>query len=108
MEFKDILLNLLAAHDMKPADLCRETGIPTSLMSNYLKGTKSPGSSNSIKIASVFGISLDELAGRQKEKALSKAEGLTDDEIDLILKLRRKREDGQKVIRDLVDNLLDK
>lgn len=74
MDFKDILQDLLNSRDMKPADLCRETGIPTSLMSNYLKGTKSPGTDNSIKIATVFNISLDELAGRKKEKPIPEDE----------------------------------
>ena len=49
----------------RPADLCRKTGIQSSLMSNYLKGLKSPTLTNASAIASALGITLDELTGRE-------------------------------------------
>jgi len=56
------IIDLLNAHDMKQADLCRETGIKSSLMSNYIKGKASPKLSNAILIANAFKLSLDEFA----------------------------------------------
>ena len=75
MEFKDKLQALLDDRDIKSADLCRDTGIPSSLMSNYLNGKKSPGMDNSMKIAEYFHITLDELAGREKMATPEKIEG---------------------------------
>ena len=49
---------------MKQADLCRMTGIQTSLMSDYLGGKKSPTIGNAILIADALNISLDTLVGK--------------------------------------------
>jgi transcriptional regulator with XRE-family HTH domain len=65
MEFKDILKAIMAEKDLKQADLCRMTNIPTSLMSNYLSGIKSPALSNSKLIASALDVSLDVLSGKE-------------------------------------------
>ena len=51
--------------NLKQADLCRMTGIQTSLMSNYVNGKKSPTISNASLIADALDISLDQLAGRK-------------------------------------------
>lgn len=63
MEFVEILRNQMNKNNLIQADLCRITGIPTSLMSNYMNGKKSPALSNARKISKALGITLDELAG---------------------------------------------
>lgn len=63
-DFKSILARLLEDKDLTQADLCRKTGIPTSLMSNYMKGSKSPALSNAILIAEALNVSLDILSGK--------------------------------------------
>jgi len=67
MDISEIIKGLLEKREMSQADICRLTGIPTSLMSNYIKGTKSPSLSNSIKLSQAFGITMDELAGIKQE-----------------------------------------
>lgn len=64
MEFSKKLSELLLLYEMTQADLCKRTGIPSSLMANYYSGKKSPALSNAIVIADAFGISLDELVGK--------------------------------------------
>lgn len=63
MDFPDTLKRLMEDRDLKQADLCRMTGIPTSLMSNYIKGLKFPSLSNSIALAEALDVSIDDLAG---------------------------------------------
>lgn len=61
---------------MKQADLCRMTGIQTSLMSEYINGRKSPTIRNAILIADAFDISLDTLVGRDERVRYSKRPNL--------------------------------
>ena len=67
MKFQTRLKEILAERELKQADLCRATGIPTSLMSNYVKGKASPTLDNAIKIAEKLNVTLDELVGRNVE-----------------------------------------
>lgn len=64
MGFNDNLKLLLKDKNLKQADLCRMTGIQTSLMSDYLGGKKSPTIGNAILIADALNISLDLLVGK--------------------------------------------
>ena len=97
MIFKNKIAQLLAERNLKPADLCRITSIPTSLMSNYLTGKVSPKLDNAIKIADAFNVSLDELVGKND------GEFLTADESELISKFRELDPDKQQEILDYVD-----
>ena len=65
MGFNENLKLLLLEKNMKQADLCRMTGIQTSLMSEYINGRKSPTIGNAILIADALNISLDHLVGRK-------------------------------------------
>lgn len=65
MNFSENLKILLDKQNLKQADLCRLTGIQTSLMSEYVKGKKSPTIKNAIAIADAFRISLDTLVSNQ-------------------------------------------
>ena len=65
MGFNENLKLLLLEKNMKQADLCRMTGIQTSLMSENINGRKSPTIGNAILIADALNISLDDLVGRK-------------------------------------------
>lgn len=65
MGFNENLKLLLLEKNVKQADLCRMTGIQTSLMSEYINGRKSPTIGNAILIADALNISLDDLVGRK-------------------------------------------
>lgn len=64
MKFQEILKKLLKDKNLRQADLCRMTGIQTSLMSDYINGKKSPTIGNAILIADALGVSLDTLVGK--------------------------------------------
>lgn len=64
MKFSHTLQNILNERQLKQADLCRMTGIQTSLMSDYLNDKKSPAITNAILIADALNISLDTLVGK--------------------------------------------
>lgn len=66
MGFNENLKLLLIEKGLKQADLCRLTGIQTSLMSEYLSGRKSPAIGNAILIADALDVSLDTLVGRKE------------------------------------------
>ena len=65
MSFSETLKFLLQDKNLRQADLCRLTGIQTSLMSDYLGGKKSPTLGNAILIADALVISLDALVGKE-------------------------------------------
>lgn len=74
MDFSKNLKFLLDSRGYTQADVCRLTDIPTSLMSNYIKGTKTPTLSNSIKLARALNVSLNELAGIDNFKKIPNSE----------------------------------
>lgn len=105
----ETLRDLLVEKDLSQADLSRATGIPTSLISNYLSGKKSPSLTNSILLANALHVTLDELAGvtkRVKNNPSSEVDAAndtsvaTDIEDDLLDSIRRSysnvNREGQK------------
>lgn len=113
MGFKDNLKLLLKDRNLKQADLCRMTGIQTSLMSDYLGGKKSPTIGNAILIADALNISLDILVGKgtyssheeqQSSKVLAElyeiAKGLSEEEqlylLDMVKALKQRLNRGPK------------
>lgn len=107
MGFNDNLKLLLKDRNLKQADLCRMTGIQTSLMSDYLGGKKSPTIGNAILIADALNISLDTLVGKdaysspeeqQSSKVLAElyevAKGLSEEEqlylLDMVKALKQR------------------
>lgn len=64
MDFKTFIQMLMKERGLRQADLCRMTQIPSSLMSDYVSGKKSPALNNAMAIADALGVSLDELTGR--------------------------------------------
>ncbi len=65
MKFNDSLKEILESKNLRQADLCRMTGIQTSLMSDYMSGKKGPTIGNAILIADALNISLDRLVGKE-------------------------------------------
>lgn len=97
MEFKDALQQILSTRGMKQADLCRTSGIDSSLMSNYLSGKRQPTLTNAIAMADALQISLDELAGREVPKRVIEQRLLSD--------FRELSDEGQEVAVNTVYGL---
>ena len=97
MEFKDSINKILADRGLKQADLCRITGVPTSAMSDYVNGKKSPTLSRAIAMADALQISLDELAGREAPKRAVERE--------LLAHFRNLSDEGQEVAVNTVYGL---
>lgn len=102
MLFKTRISELLQEHGLRQAELCRMTGIPTSLMSNYVKGKASPTLPNAQAIADAFGVTLDELVGR-----VAKSEVMceTQDEEVLLKMFRELDEEDRRTIVGHVEYL---
>lgn len=96
--FNDTLRFLLNDKDLKQADLCRMTGIQTSLISDYLGGKKSPTIGNAILIADALNVSLDTLVG----KNTSSEKQLTKTFTDLCELIKSLSEDEQLYLIDVV------
>ena len=99
MDFQTTIQLLLESRGLKQADLCRMTGIPSSIMSWYVRGKKSPALNNAVAIADALNVSLDELTGRTnlRKAVLSEREEL------LLRKYRSLDERG----KDTVDMAID-
>lgn len=102
MSFSEVLRYLLFKRGITQADVCRLTGIPTSLMSNYIKGVKSPTLTNSIKLAQAFNVTLDELAGLSLPDDQDPTV-LGDDEYPVMAKYRRLNDSGKEYIDAQLD-----
>lgn len=74
MDFSEVLLSTLKERGMKQADLCRISGVPRSLISEYISGKKSPTLGNAIAIASALNVTLDYLTGKTEKIILSEKE----------------------------------
>lgn len=59
------LRDALESKGMKPADLCRISGLSSGLVSSYMSGAKTPTLKSAISIADALNVSLDELVGRK-------------------------------------------
>lgn len=80
MCFKNRLSKLLRERGLKQANLVNLTGIPSSLISNYIKGVKSPGLKNALNIANALGVSLETLTAKEESMLamLSREERILD------------------------------
>lgn len=104
MEFRIRLTELLEEKKMKQADLCRATGISTSLISQYSSGKATPLLDNAKSIARALGVSLDELVGwHPKEELPLRSIDCTEDEAEMIRRYRVIDERGQRTVRRLLD-----
>lgn len=120
MSFSENLKILLKKQNLKQADLCRLTGIQTSLMSEYVKGKKSPTIKNAIAIADAFHISLDTLVSNEviPDTSLVVTEPSLeiiinelniDDEVkQLVKKYSLLNDDDKELIKKIINSLLKK
>lgn len=97
MEFREALQQILKSRGIKQADLCRMSGVDSSLMSNYVSGKKTPTLTNAIAMADALQISLDELAGREAPKRVIEQRLLSD--------FRELSDEGQEVAVNTVYGL---
>jgi transcriptional regulator with XRE-family HTH domain len=107
-DFKSILGHLLSDKNLSQAELCRKTGIQTSLMSNYMKGSKSPALSNAILIAEALNVSLDVLSGKSKYKTQEFAETKSKDIFidELLANYKALNREGQNKLIDYSKDLV--
>ena len=99
MDFNAIIKMLMKARGLKQADLCRMTQIPSSLMSEYVSGKKSPALNNALSIADALGVSLDELTGRVELRRVV----LSGREETLVNNFRCLDERGKRTVEMLID-----
>lgn len=97
MEFADVIKRIASDRQLTQADISRMSGIPTSLMSNYFNGKRSPTLTNAIAMADALQISLDELAGREAPKRVIEQRLLSD--------FRELSDEGQEVAVNTVYGL---
>ena len=62
MSFADSLKAAASDKSLKQADICRATGIPSSLISDYFNDIRKPGFDHLFNIARALNITVDELA----------------------------------------------
>lgn len=88
----EIFAKLLEERNLKAADVCRGTGLPSSLFSEWKRGKSSPKVDKLQKIADYFGVTLDYLT-TGKESSEKKEITLTPkDERDIAKILEQTRE----------------
>jgi len=103
-EFMFIFRNLLDKKNLKQADLCRLTGIESSLMSEYFNGRKSPGLHNAKLIADALGVTLDELSGNKVKEG---SYVLNNEEKRLLVKWRQLTRENKYKIWGRIEEKLD-
>lgn len=103
MEFSENLKMLLDKQNLKQADLCRLTGIQTSLMSEYVKGKKSPTIKNAIAIADAFKISLDALFSNPISSTNSL--NINDELKQLVKEYSLLNDDDKELIKKMINSL---
>lgn len=74
MEFKDVLINLRIKKGWKQYELADKLGISRQAISKWEVGLCKPDLDNFIKLASLFEVSLDYLAGNDLEHYLAESE----------------------------------
>ena len=62
----EIFARLLAERGLKPADITRETGINSTVFSEWKKGKSKPNTEKLIKIAKFLNVSVEYLSGNSK------------------------------------------
>ena len=123
--FNKRLLEKMAERGITRADLCRLTGLASSMISHYCTGQRIPSVPAALKIAKVLRTTVDYLAygnysqvGGTADNSLIVAESETPykaepilyecniDEQSMINNFRSLDENGQKKILDYVDDLI--
>lgn len=101
----EIFAELLSQKDAKAADVCKATGLPSSLFSEWKKGKSTPKIDKMQKIADYFGVSVQYLMG-ENEKQETPSFFMSDTEKEIILKIRLLNKEGIKKLTDYADDLI--
>lgn len=99
MTFAESLKRIISDKHLRQADLCRMTGIQTSLMSEYLGGKKSPTIGNAIAIADALDVSLDFLVGKRADA------GGSDIQKEAVMKLKKMPDEEVRAVLAFIDSL---
>lgn len=83
--------------------LCREAGVPRATMTELKMGrSKDLSKPNAQKFAETLGVSLDVIYGEQEKPAGQVADGLTKEDIDILIQIKTAPEAKKKAILELL------
>jgi len=85
----EIFSKLLEERGVKAADVCRGTGLPSSLFSEWKRGKSTPKQDKLQKIADYFGVPLSYLLTGEMEESVKEAILSTKDERDISRRLEQ-------------------
>lgn len=88
----EVFDKLLQERNLKAADVCRGTGLPSSLFSEWKKGKSSPKIDKLQKIADFFDVSLEYLTTGKEESGKKEPQLSAKDEKDIRKQLEKFRE----------------
>lgn len=95
------LPDILASRGMKPADLCRISGLSSGLISSYMSGAKTPTLKSAVTIAESLNVSLDELVGRKPSHFAPPP--LTHDEAELLDDYRKCTQEAKDKVSEYAE-----
>lgn len=97
------LNGLISAHNIKQKDLSEATGIPTSTLSGYMKGSSLPIAGNIQKLADYFGVKKSAIDPRfETSDSYFNPEQETND----VATLLRQQIKNQQIINDKLDKII--
>lgn len=67
----EIFSKLLEERNLRAADVCKGTGLPSSLFSEWKRGKSNPKADKLQKIADFFGVSIEYLMTGEKKRRIS-------------------------------------
>ena len=103
--FATRLMEKMAEKGMTQADLCRSTGLATSMISHYCTEQRTPSVPVAVKIARALGTTVDYLASGESEKAKQKKKGAQ--AVALLDKLNSLNAQGQAKAKSYIEDLLE-
>lgn len=89
----EIFIKLLEERHLKAADVCRGTGLPSSLFSEWKRGKSTPKTDKMKKIADFFGVSIEYLMTGKDVNDVKESTLTPKDERDISRRLEQTLED---------------
>lgn len=100
---KERIRKMMEIYGLTQTELCKQTGIQKSALSNYLSGTREPRQDQLSLLADPFGINPAWLMGYEVPMMMSETKkDLTTDEYNLIIAMRECPPETIDVIRRIV------
>ena len=97
------LNGLISAHNIKQKELSEATGIPTSTLSGYMKGSSLPIAGNIQKLADYFGVKKSAIDPRFET---SDSDFNPEQETNDVTTLLRQQLKNQQIINDKLDKII--